>query len=122
MPPDRRVAPAAIVVQHRKRVLKRRWKIAWFGRACDAGNGTQVLVNSFDLMVGHVVKHRPGHDLQKTAVHGRWNAVGWRRSRQSRCTGWMKVIEICALAEDLLELLKRVAPFWPPGLIRRQVA
>ncbi|HEX8812502.1 MAG TPA: hypothetical protein VF742_10960, partial [Terracidiphilus sp.] len=55
---------AAIVVQHRERILKRRWKVAWLGRAFDAGDGTQVLIDSLDLMVGHVVKYWPRHDLE----------------------------------------------------------
>ena len=113
---------AAIVVQHRERILEWRWKVAWLGRPFDARDGTQVLIDSLDLMVGHVVKYGPRHDLEKIAVHRGWNAVCRRRSRQSRCTGWMEVIEIYASPQDLLKLQKRVAPFRPPSLIRRQVA
>src|SRR5271154_154252 len=73
-------------------------------------------------MVGHTVKCWPGHDLKKIAIDGRRNAVCWRRNGQSCGTGWMDVIEICALPQDLLKLLKRVASFRPPSLIRSQVA
>ena len=113
---------AAIVVQHRERILKRRWKVAWLGRACDAGDGTQVLVDSLDLMVGHLRKHWPWHDLQTASVDGSWNAVRGGGSCGNGCTVWMEVIEICALPHDLLKLLKRVAPFRSPRLVRCQVA
>jgi|SRR5580700_2886670 hypothetical protein len=88
-----------------------------------AGDCAQILVDSFDLMVGHVVKYRPWHDLQLAAVHGRWNANA--QPNVGVCvglTGWMDIIEIFASPENLLKLLKRVSPCRTPVFIRRQVA
>src|SRR5580692_6409458 len=73
-------------------------------------------------MVGHILHVRPGHDLEKISVDGRRNAVCWRGSRQSRCTGWMDVVQVVAGPQDFLELSEGMAPFGPTGFVRRQVA
>jgi len=44
-------ASKTIVVQHRERILKRSWKIAWFDRACDAGDRAEIFVNGPKVMV-----------------------------------------------------------------------
>jgi len=36
--------------------------------ACEARNGAQVLVNGLEVMIGHVWKGRPRHNLEKVAV------------------------------------------------------
>src|SRR5271156_1420190 len=73
-------------------------------------------------MVGHILHVWPGHDLQKISVDGRRNAVLWRGSRQSRCTGWMDVVQVVAGPQDFLELSEGTAPFGATGFVRRQVA
>jgi hypothetical protein len=45
------LASKTIVVQRREGILKRRWKVARFGRACDAGDCTEVFVNGPQVMV-----------------------------------------------------------------------
>lgn len=86
-------------------------------------------------MIGHVVKHRPGHDLQKATID-RIAKGGGNANREcgvgigscldlrqlSICADWMNVVEIRAISQDVLEFRKCVAAFWPPRLIRRQVA
>jgi hypothetical protein len=44
-------------------------------RTFNTGDGLQILVDGFELMVRHVVKRQPGHDLEKIAIHRRGNAV-----------------------------------------------
>jgi hypothetical protein len=73
-------------------------------------------------MVGHILHVWPGHDLEEISVDGRRNAVCGRRGGQSRCTGWMDVVQVVAGPQYLLELSERAAPFGPTGFIRRQVA
>src|ERR1043166_2250286 len=72
-------------------------------------------------MVCHVLKHWPGHDLEKIAIHRSRNAVcrgWWTRARARR----MLMIKILACSHDRHELCKRVASFWPPSFVRCQVA
>ena len=79
---DTRVA--ALVVQRASRVR----------RTFKAGSGAQVFTDGFDLMVGHVMKHWPRHDLEKAAVVGRWKAVQRSGSWGNGCAGEVEVIEI----------------------------
>ena len=44
-------ASKTIVVQHREGILKRKWKVAWFGRACDAGDRAEIFVNGPQVMI-----------------------------------------------------------------------
>ena len=46
-----RISLKTIVVQHREGILKRRWKVAWFGRACDAGDRAEIFVNGPQVMI-----------------------------------------------------------------------
>jgi len=73
-------------------------------------------------MVRHVLKVWPGHDLEETSVDRRWNAVWRSRNRKRCCTGRMKIIQVNACPQDLLEFLKRVAAFGHPRFVGRQVA
>src|SRR6516165_5559702 len=86
-------------------------------------------------MAGHIVKHRPGHDLEKITVDriahcsgntnrewGAWVSSCFDLCQLLCCADWMDVIEISALIHDLLKLFKRVAPFRLPRVVRRQVA
>src|SRR5580658_8504948 len=73
-------------------------------------------------MACHILKVWPRHDLEKISVDGRRNAVCRRGSRQSRCTGWMDVVQVVAGPQDFLELSERAAPFGLTGFVRRQVA
>jgi hypothetical protein len=68
-------------------------------------------------MVGHRLKHRPGHDLKKRAIERRRNATRVRGA----CTGGMDVIQIRARPKDQNKLRKRAAAFRQSGFIRRQV-
>ena len=63
----------AIIVQY----AGRRWSF-------DARYSAQVFVYGSDVMLGHVLKGRPGHDLQKIALEGRWKAVGGHGRRTRR--------------------------------------
>src|SRR5215469_10049723 len=63
----------AIIVQY----AGRRWSF-------DARYSAQVFVYGSDVMLGHVLKGRPGHDLQKIAIEGRWKAVGGHGRRTRR--------------------------------------
>jgi hypothetical protein len=60
---------AAIVAQPVGCACGRRAEIVVDARDC-----TQILVDSFDLVVGHVLKHRPGHNLELAAVDRRRDA------------------------------------------------
>jgi len=44
-------ASKTIVVQHRERILKRRWKVAWFGRASDARDRAEIFVDGPQVMI-----------------------------------------------------------------------
>src|SRR5271170_6722740 len=78
--------------------------VARIRRAFETGNGAQVFVDGSELMVGHVVKRWPWHDLEKASVDGRRNAVCRGGSWRNVCTGRVDFIEINAGPHDLLEL------------------
>jgi hypothetical protein len=84
-----------------------------------AGDRAQVLVDRAELMVGHVPKKRPSHDLQQIAVEGWRETIG--RSAGA-CATWMYVIEIGAFPHDLDELLVGVASGRQPRFVRCQIA
>ena len=79
----------------------------------DAGDGTQVFVNSKDVMIGHVLEGMPGHDLEKIAVEWRREAV----SSDSRGTRRMQVIQIDARFQDLEKLGEGPSPFRKASLV-----
>src|SRR5271154_6275908 len=91
-------------------------------RAFQTRNRAQVFVDGIDLMVSYVMKRWPRHNLEKASVVRRRKAVCRRRSWRNVCTGRMDFIEINTGPHDLPELPKRVTPFSPPSLVRRQVA
>ena len=73
-------------------------------RAFDAGDRAQIFVDGIEFMVGHLLKRRPGHDLEKITVHWSGNAI----LDGPRCwTGWMQMIEIYASHYNFLKLRKR---------------
>src|SRR5271170_3279990 len=74
------------------------------------------------VMVRHVVEVWPRHDLKKTSIYGRWNAVCWGGSRRTCRAGRMDVVHVDAGSHDLFELFERVSPFRQPRFVRRQVA
>ncbi len=78
-----------------------------------------MLVNRPQIMIGHVLEGRPWHDLEKIAVEGKLQAVGW--SARPGSTIRVNMIEICALPQDLTKLFKGVSTFRQPRLVRGQV-
>ena len=93
-------------------------RVIGVSRTFDARNSAQIFVDRPDVVVSHVLKAGPRHDLQKVAVKWRWKALAVGNA----CTGWMKVIKIFAGPQDREKLVKSVAPFRPSGFIGRQVA
>ena len=73
---DARVTSAAIVTEFVGGAC-------WWRTECIvyAGDCAQILVDGFDLMVGHVVKQRPWHDLKLVTVDGSGNANSQRDIR-----------------------------------------
>jgi hypothetical protein len=63
----------AIIVQY----AGRRWSF-------DARYSAQVFVDGSDVMFSHILKCRPGHDLQEIAIERRWKAVGGDSRRTRR--------------------------------------
>src|SRR5580658_3935221 len=61
------LASTTVVVQRVSRVR----------RPFDAGDGAQIFVDGIEIMIGHVRKCWPWHDLEKTAVNWSGNAI-WR--------------------------------------------
>src|SRR5579864_4311164 len=109
---------AAIIAQFVRGAC--RWRAE---RIVDAGDGAQILIDGFDLMVGHVVKKRPGHDLELATVHRRRDADAQRYiGVRVRLTSWVNLIEIGAVPQNFPELCKRASAFRTSILIRRQVA
>jgi hypothetical protein len=84
-----------------------------------AGDRAQVLVDCPELMVGHVAKGWPSHDLEKIAVERRLETI---RRIAGRSAIWMHVIEIGPVPHDLDELLVGAPALRPPSLVRRQIA
>jgi hypothetical protein len=82
-----------------------------------AGNSTQILVDGLEILVSHVLKIWPRHDLQELTVEWERDAAGV----QGACASRMQVIHINASPDDLIELGVRVAPFGQSGFVRRQV-
>src|SRR5712691_555466 len=68
--------------------------------AFNARNGAQILVDRSKVMVGHVLKDRPGHYLKK------WPKLG------------MRVIRINTRPKDSPEFFKRRPAFRPAELVR----
>ena len=62
------------------------------GQPLDAGNRAQILINRAQVVHGHTLKFRPGHDLQEIAVERRrrWKAIRGNRGRARR----MQMIQI----------------------------
>ena len=79
-------------------------RIRWVRRAFNAGDGAQVLINCLQIMVRHILKRGPRHDLQLRAIERKWNAV--RRNVQ-RARSCVLLIEVDPRSDDLQELRKR---------------
>jgi hypothetical protein len=106
-----RVAPSAsetIVVQHREGILKRKWKVAWFGRACDAGDCAEIFVDGPQVMVRQVAEAGPRHGLEKIGAEWSRNAA---RVNDSCWAGRVEVIQVNARPHDLNKFGKRVATY-----------
>jgi hypothetical protein len=78
-----------------------------------AGDRAQVLVDCLQLVIGHVLKGRSAHHLQKIAVERRQEAVGRRIGRSAIR---MDVVEVGAVPHDLDELLVSAPPSGSPVL------
>jgi hypothetical protein len=109
----------AIVVQHREGILKRRWKVAWFGWACDARDGAEIFVNGPEVVIRQVAETRPGHGLEKICAEWSRNAS---RVNDSCWAGRVEVIQVHARPHDLNKFGKRVASYGQSSFIRCQVA
>src|ERR1700758_1387941 len=83
------------------------------------GDGTQVLVDCSEVVVGHVLEERPSHDLKKIAVDG-WQVTV--ASSDAVSAIWVYVIKISASPHDLDEFLVSVPTRRQSRLIRRQIA
>src|SRR6516225_7602798 len=85
------------------------------GRACHARYGAQILVDSPEVTVSHVVINGPRHYLEKSAIERRRNAspVG------GTSTGRMEVVHVNSSPDDLNKLLKRVTSFRQACFVRR---
>jgi len=123
-------------------------------RVVDAGYRTEIFIYSFDVMVGHVRKGRPWHDLEKVAVRliveerlrhrprywygstgnaivygslelGDSRNVVWRVVdclELSRGAGWMDVVEIGTVPQDLFKLCQRNTAFRDARAVRCQIS
>ena len=105
---DRPIKSGAIVMQD-----------AGCGRPLDAGDRAQILINRAQVVHGHALKFRPGHDLQEITVKGQRSgkAVRGNRGRARR----MHMVQILAGLHDVEKLGKAAPTFRTPGLIRRQI-
>ena len=90
------------------------------GRPFDAGNRAQIFINRAQVVHGHTLKFRPGHDLQEIAVkrQRRWKAVRGNRGGARR----MHMVQILACLHDVEKLRKAAPTFRTAGPIRRQIA
>ena len=89
-------------------------------RPLDAGDSAEIFVDSRKIMVSHVLKGGPWHDLQKGAVEREREAFGANGAWWAY-TARMQVITVNASPHDLIELGERVAPFGQPGFVRCQI-
>jgi hypothetical protein len=106
-------------VEHRERILKRSWKVAWVGWAGDAGDGAEIFVDGAQIVIGQVAETRPRHGLEKVRAERSRNAA---RINGSSWAGRVEVIQVCACPHDLNKFGKRVAAYGQSGFIRCQVA
>ena len=113
------LASKTIVVQHREGILKRRWKVAWFGRARDAGDRAEILVDGAQIVIGQVAETRPRHRLEKVCAERSWNAAPVNHSCWA---SRVEVIHVHARPHDLNKFGKRVATYGQSSFIRCQVA
>src|ERR1019366_1602179 len=87
----------------------------------DTGNGAQILVDRFQLMICHALKCGPRHDLQQTTVERVRNTTcGLRRIRGAG--GMHCGIEVLPGSHDLYKLRARVPALRLSCDIRSQVA
>src|ERR1700751_5948459 len=91
-------------------------------RAFEARDCAQVLVDGLHVMVGHVVECGPWHDLEKSSIDGRRNAVCRSGNRSRRRAGWVKLVEVHAGLEDFFEFGEGVAALGPASFIWREIA
>ena len=84
-----------------------------------AGDGTQVLVDCSEVVVGHVFEEWPSHDLKKIAVDGWQVTVAFSDAITAI---WVYVIKISASPHDLDEFLVSVPTCRQSRFIRRQIA
>ena len=88
------------------------------GWARNAGNTAQIFVNGPQVVVRHILKRGPWHDLHKRTVKGVRQAVGGYGRGAAR----MQVIEVNARPHNLNKLLKSAAPLGQSSFVGRQVA
>ena len=62
------------------------------GRPSDTGDGAQIFVDGPEIVLRHVLKVGPGHDLENISVIGRRKAVCRAWIWRDRCAGRMLVV------------------------------
>src|ERR1700676_4843664 len=87
-------------------------------RACDARDSLQLFVDCPDFMIAHGLSNGPWHDLEKITLERRQKAARVRGARTVR----VKLIHVLTGPENVKKLVKRGAPNWHPGFVRRQIA
>ena len=69
-------------------------------------------------MVTHGLKGGPWHDLEKITLERKQKAARVRGARTVR----VELIDVLTGPENVKKLVKRGAPYWHPGFVRRQIA
>ena len=93
-------------------------QLAWSGRSLDARDSAEIFVDRPEVMVGHILKRGPRHDLEKITIERRLEAVCGYRSG----TVWMQVLKVCSMPHDFQKFPKRGTPLRPAGFVRCQIA
>jgi hypothetical protein len=78
-------------------------------RRLNTGDGAQVFVDGVEILIAHVPKRRPRHDLEQRAVEGTWEHG-------------VQLIRVDACSDGLFELGEGVASDRQPGRVRGQIA
>src|SRR5881409_466276 len=86
--------------------------------AFDARDSTEIFVDRLQVMVGHILKRGPRHDLENITIEGRREAVCGYGSG----TVWMQVLKVCSMPHDFQKFRKRGTPLRPASFVGRQIA
>ena len=88
--------------------------LAWSGRSLDARDSAEILINSPQVLVRHILKRGPGHNLEKITIERSVKAVRGSSSGTIR----VEMIEVFAGPHDFKKLSERSASFGPAGFVR----